>query len=227
MASVHTRRAPRAVYYPTSDGKPIAETDTHRDDMVDLIETLRTRFRGKKVYVTGNILVYYEEGNPRKVFSPDVWAVRGVAQRPRDNYLIWREGKGPEVAMEITSKTTRREDQGKKFVLYRDVIKVKEYILFDPFGDYLKPRLQGYRLVKGDYLPIKLVDGRLPSKVLGLHLEPDGTRLRLFDPVTKTYLLNPREEADEAQARRREAEAELERVRRELEELRRAQRNGS
>ncbi len=28
--------------YPTSDGRPIAETDLHRDLMVDLIETSRT-----------------------------------------------------------------------------------------------------------------------------------------------------------------------------------------
>ena len=226
MAASRVTRAPRKVVYPTADGKPMAETDTHRDDMTDQIETLKTWYAGKKVYVTGNILVYYEEGNPRKVVSPDVWVVRGIEPRQRDNYLIWLEGKGPEAALEITSKTTRKEDVEKKFFLYRDVLKVQEYLLFDPYDDYLRPRLQGFRLVKGDYVPIKLVDGRLPSRILRLHLEGDGVRLRLYDPAAGEYLRTPREQAEYERAQRLQAEAEVERLRRQLEELRRGRLNG-
>lgn len=233
MATVPASRT-RTVHYPTSDGKPMAETDTHRDDMLDLIGMLRGWYRGQKVYVTGNILVYYEEGNPRKVISPDVWVARGVEQRQRDNYLIWREAKGPEAAIELTSKSTRREDTDKKFVLYEDVLKVQEYFLFDPCGHYLDPPLKGYRLVRGKYVAIKPVDGRLPSKVLDLHLEADGTRLRLWDPASKTYLLPPEEQAEQERtgreaerAGRLQAEAEVERLRRELEDFRRRQQEGS
>jgi len=46
------------------------------------------------------------------------------------------------VVIEYTSKTTRKEDQHTKFVLYRDTLKVKELFLFDPFGDYLQPQFQ-------------------------------------------------------------------------------------
>ena len=35
------------VEYPTSDGKPMAETDVHRDLMIDLIETLEDPVRGR------------------------------------------------------------------------------------------------------------------------------------------------------------------------------------
>ena len=48
------------------------------------------------------------------------------------------------------------------------VLGVKEYFLFDPFEDYLDPPIQGYRLRKGAYVPIKPVNGRLPSQVTGL-----------------------------------------------------------
>jgi Uma2 family endonuclease len=198
-------RTKREVDYPTSDGKPMAETDLHRQDMVDVIDTLSDRFApDADVYVTGNLLLFYEEGNRRKHVSPDVFVVRGVPkQPPRDYYLLWREGKSPDVVIEITSKTTRREDQNKKRVIYRDILKVPEYFRFDPTQDYLKPPLQGFRLEGAEYVRIEPVDGRLPSEVLGLHLERDGRELRLYDPALGVRLLTSREQRD---VERREAE---------------------
>src|SRR5919202_5827614 len=173
-------RIPRPVWdngYPTTDRKPMAETDTHRDLMLKLIETLKHHFAAQpRVYVSGNLLVFYEEGNKRRHVSPDVFVVRGVAKRVRPNYLVWQEGKPPQVVIELTSKTTRREDLGKKLELYRDTLKVQEYFLFDPLGDYLTPRLQGYRLRGGEYHPIRPAEGRLPSRVLRLHLEQSGAQ---------------------------------------------------
>ena len=173
------------VDYPTSDGKPMAETQLHLKEMVDAIQTLDDHYAERpRVHVAGNLLLYYEEGNPRKHISPDVQVTFGMQKLPlRDYFLVWKEGKGPDVAIEITSKTTRRHDQGKKLEIYRDVLKVREYFLFDPTEDYLHPPLQGFHLVGGDYARIKPVDGRLPSKMLGLHLERDGKHLRFFDPA--------------------------------------------
>src|SRR5579859_2011180 len=159
MATAELPRRPRTIEYPTSDGKPMAETDFHRDLMVDEIETLKLHYADQpEVYVSGNLLIFYEEGNRRKHISPDVFVVRGVGMRRRLYYLLWEEKKSPEVIFEITSKTTRREDLGKKRTLYRDVLKVKEYFLFDPFEEYLDPSMQGYRLRGGEYHPIRLVD---------------------------------------------------------------------
>jgi Uma2 family endonuclease len=246
----------RTVEYPTSDGKPMAETDLHRDVMIEAITTLEDHFAADpRVYVSGNILLYYEEGNSRKSLSPDVLVARGVAKEPRrEYYLVWREGKVPDVVLEVTSKKTRRNDQGKKLVLYRDVLRVPEYFQFDPRDEYLKPPLQGYRLARGQYLPIAAVAGRLPSAVLGLHLERDGTWLRFYDPAAGRYLLTRAERveaerlqkvaecqradaadqradaadqrADAQRQRAERAEAELERLRREVEELRRRQAPG-
>jgi Uma2 family endonuclease len=193
--------------YPTSDGKPMAETDDHRDLMVDLIETLKVYYLASAwVYVSGNLLIYYVPGDKRRHISPDVFVVRGVAKHNRDYYLVWEEGKAPEVAVELTSKSTRREDQGRKMVIYRDILKVKEYFLFDPHQDYLKPSLQGYRLSRGEYRPIRPVAGRLPSKVMGLHLEADGGVLRLYDPAAGRWLPTPAEARQEAEAARQRAE---------------------
>ena len=116
----------REIEYPTSDGKPMAETEVHRQIMFDAIETLQDRYSDDpNVYVSGNLLLCYEEGSGRKHVSPDVLVAFGVPKLPlRDNYLLWKEGKGPDVVLEITSKTTRREDETKKRLLYRDVLKV-------------------------------------------------------------------------------------------------------
>ena len=216
MATAPKSLAKSKIDYPTADGKPMAETEAHRDDMVDLIETLKHRFAAvDDFYVSGNLLLYYVEGDKHQHVSPDVFVVRGVPKTPkRDYYLLWEEGRTPELAIELTSKLTRHEDQRKKFLLYRDVLQVREYFLFDPYQEYLKPSMQGYRLIDEDYYPIAPIAGRLPSEILGLHLERDGDELRLFDPATGRRLPTPRE-------RLVRVEAENDRLRRELEILKR------
>jgi Uma2 family endonuclease len=177
--------------YPTSDGKPMAETDWHRILMTLLIEMLSEHFaQQRKVYVSGNLLLFYEEGNRRQHVSPDVFVVRGVEKRLRPNYLVWQEGRAPQVVIELTSSSTRREDLTTKMALYRDTLQVREYFLFDPYGDYLDPPLQGYRLRQGQYRPIRPAAGRLPSQVLGLHLERDGESVHLWNPATGGRLLS-------------------------------------
>ena len=226
MATASTRAE---VFYPESDGKPMAETTQHRDVMIELIVGLRDWFADDPLaYVSGNEFLYWVEGNPRRNVSPDVWFVRGIDKAVvRPSYKTWLEGgKGPEFVIELTSPSTRREDRGKKFRIYRDDLKVFEYFLFDPLGEYLKPRFQGYRLAEGEYRPIEPVDGRLPSEFLGLHLEPEGHFLRLHDPATGRRLLNRLERLEEAERGRREAEAEIDRLRRELEALRAGQKPG-
>jgi len=218
MATAPRQRRIREIDYPTGDGKPMAETDVHRDDMIDLIQALRDHFaRDRMVYVSGNLLMYYQEGDRRKHVSPDVFVVRGVKNHRRDHYLVWQETKGPDVVFEITSKSTKREDKGKKWELYRDVLGVSEYFLFDPTEDYLKPSLEGHRLVGGDYGPIPPVAGRLPSQVLGLHLERDGEELRLFNPATATWLPTRKERARAAEQRAEEEHRRAEEQRRRAE----------
>jgi Uma2 family endonuclease len=221
MAGITTKTT-QEVDYPTSDGKPMAETDWHRDLMNALIQTLAVYYAADPmVYVSGNLLVFYKPGNRRRHLSPDVFVVKGVAKHQRPNYLIWEEGKGPEVVIELTSQSTREDDVEDKYELYQDTLRVPEYFLFDPLGDYLQPALQGHRLRRGRYEPITQVEGRLPSKVLGLHLEGNGRELRLHNPTTKQWLPTPQEAVAQATEARQAAEAEVERLRRELAELRR------
>jgi Uma2 family endonuclease len=167
----------------------------------DRIETLEDHFAANpRVRVYGNLLVFYEEGNKHRHVSPDVFVVKGVERRQRDNSLIWDEGKGPDLVIELTSKSTSDEDEKDKKTLYQDVLGVSEYILFDPKQEYLVPPLQAYRLVEGECAPIELADGRVLSDVLGLHLGREGERLRLYDPKTGRRLPTSRVRAEPAEA---------------------------
>lgn len=196
------------VHYPESDGKPMGETDDHREEMVRHIEVLKDFYRGQNVYVSGNLLVYYVEGSPQKYVVPDAFVAKGISPRRRRIYKIWVEGKAPDVVIETTSRKTRRKDTVDKLQLYAQ-LGVGEYFLFDPHQEYLEPPLRGYRLAGDGYEPIRPgKDGSLESLELGLRLEIDEDRLRFVRLDTGQRLLTRDERAEsEAQARQREAEA--------------------
>ena len=135
------------------------------------------------MYVSGNLLVYYEEGNPGASVAPDVFVVLGVSGADRPIYRLWEEAKEPDFVLEITSRTTYREDQGRKRELYRS-LGVREYWQYDPTRDYLEPPLQGLELSAGEYRRLpgrELTDGTLAvaSVVLGLELRLTERGLRL------------------------------------------------
>ena len=55
-----TLKKTKAIEYPTSDGKPMAETDFHRIVMMASIQTLEFWYAAiPNVYVSGNLLMYY------------------------------------------------------------------------------------------------------------------------------------------------------------------------
>lgn len=204
--------APTLVYS-SSNGKPMAETDKHRKLMVDFIQMLEYHFReANDVYVSGNLLMYYEEGNPRQSIAPDVFVAFGVGKKPRRTYLTWEEGNTPDFVLEVASPSTYQHDFGPKKQLYASVLAVKEYYIYDPYGD-ITPSFMGYRLIDGEYQEIAFVNGRLPSTVLDLELAEYEGNLRLYNPATQRWLQPPEERAEQAEAELAEALAELERLR--------------
>jgi Uma2 family endonuclease len=113
------------------------------------------------------------------------------------------------MVIEVTSDSTKDEDLHTKKALY-ERLGVQEYFLHDPLGDYLSPRLQGFRLMAGRYKPMAPgKDGSLTSQSTGLLLRPETEGLRLIDAATGKLFLRSAEK-DEENARLR---AELERRR--------------
>jgi len=194
--------------YPESDGKPMGETDEHRKEMIRLIQLLERFYAGQSVYVSGDLLVYYEQGNSKKFVVPDVFVVKGIEPGNRRVYKTWFEGKPPDSIIEVTSKKTKKKDMVTKPALYGQ-LGVPEYFLFDLTREYLEPPLQGHRLVGGRYEPILPdAEGALVSEQLGLRLRAEGRQLMLYRLDSGRRLLTAEEELQiEAEARRAEAEA--------------------
>ncbi len=212
MASVTALPLRDEIEYPESDGQPMAETDLHRDDMFYLVEALDDHFRDRPdVYVSGNLFLYYEQGNPHANVAPDLFVVEGVAKHKRETYRLWEEGVAPSLVVEVTSKTTRKRDEEFKKPLYAR-LGVREYFLFDPKGEYLTPPLQGFRLRGAGYRPLRpAADGSLKSYNLGISLRVDDGRLRMIHTASGELLLRgeeARQKAREEAAARQAAENE-------------------
>ena len=179
--------SPRVIDYPSSDGKPMTESEAQFLPLTYAALALREHFEQRgDVYVGANMFLYFEENNPRAVVAPDVFVVVGAPKHVRDSYLLWNEPKGPDFVLEITSRSTRHQDQGRKKRIYAS-LGVGEYFLFDPTGDYLRPRLQGFVLRQGRYerlpaAPLPHGEPSLYSEAVGLHLRVRGEELRLYDP---------------------------------------------
>ena len=206
-----------SIFYPEEDGKPMAVSDLHRRILMRILQVLDAYFeQHPEVYVSGDILMYYVEGDPRKSVSPDVLVASGLGKKPRGNYKVWEEGKVPDFVMEFSSKTTYQNDLRHKKELYA-LLGIQDYLLYDAEGLYLPSPLMGFTLVDGVYVPISAgVDGGLHSSALNLDFHVDDEGLRIYDPVADKWLQTP---AAAATARAENAEAEVARLREELAHL--------
>jgi Uma2 family endonuclease len=165
-----TVAANNAIHYPSGDGQPVAETFAHLYAILMTIEVLRLYLQGQQATVLGNQFLYYEQDNPSKRVAPDVFVIFDVEPGGRDNYKIWEEGSVPRIAFEMTSPSTKKEDDGPKKQLYAQV-GIQEYWQFDPKGEWITEQLRGYQLMSGQYQPIT----NNISPVLQLRLEVDNS----------------------------------------------------
>ncbi len=204
------------VFYPSGDGQPMAETGIHVLLMVWLIEVLRRHFRQRSdYYIIGNIFLFYEEKNPNARRSPDVMLVKGVSTAPpeRESFKVWEEKAVPNLVIELTSKGTADEDQGPKKELYQR-LGVKEYLLFDPLGEYLPRPLVAYRLIGGQYEELQpAVDGGVLSLETNLRFVPEGQNLALIDFATGQRLRHPTELDEQLREAERRIQDEERKVR--------------
>lgn len=237
-----TIRAATAVFYPETDGKPLPDGEYQAPIYINTVTPLRIHFAGVPgARVNGNTLLYYVEGDPRRVVSPDCYVAFGLTEEAlhslslegNNTYLLWEVGKAPDFVLEIGSGSTARVDLGSKRDLYAE-LGVREYWRYDATGgEFYGEPLVGERLVDGEYVRMELVsedEGRIwsRSEVLGLELWWIEGALRYWQPAERRWLLRPEEEheariAAEARAAaerqaRLDAEAEHARLRAKLRE---------
>ncbi|MGD2182711.1 Uma2 family endonuclease [Lusitaniella coriacea] len=175
---------PNKIFYPSEDGTPVAETYDHLYAILATLDVLTQYLNGRQATVLANQFLYYSQGFPSLRVAPDVMVIFDVAPGGRDNYKIWEEGQVPSVIFEMTSKDTQDRDKTFKKTLYEQ-LGVREYWLFDPKGEWIAQKLQGYRLQGKTYQPITM----LYSEPLQLRLEIEGKRIGFYREDTGEKLL--------------------------------------
>jgi Uma2 family endonuclease len=187
------------IFYPSSDGEPLAETYDHLIAITTTLLILLQHLEDQQATVLANQFLYYAQGFPRLRVAPDVMVILGVAPGGRDNYKTWVEGQVPAVIFDIstplnikmTSPSTRSQDEIEKKQLYES-IGVTEYWQFDPRGEWIPEKLRGYRLageLEQVYMPI--VDQQ--SAVLQLQLSVDQNIIAFHRLDSGSKLLTTKE----------------------------------
>jgi Uma2 family endonuclease len=200
--------ARKPIYYPMSDGKPLADNTLQFDWIVKLFNGLSIQYADvDDVFVASNLIWYPVEGRPKTRTAPDIMVAFGRPKGYRASYLQWQEEDvSPHVVFEIRSPRNRPPQLQRPFEFYQRY-GVEEYYFLDPYQNTLSAwRRAGKRLK-----PVRRVDGlRSPRLNIRFGFADDG--LHVFAANGREFL-SPGEEA------KREAEA-LERVRRETAEAR-------
>ena len=213
-AAASNVRAARAedVFYPSSDGKPMAENMWQAKAIMNAAGDLGAAL--PTALVAADILMYPEEGNNKNPIAPDVLVALGLGTHNRSSYFVWKEGKPPDWVLEVASPSTQADDLGVKRCRYA-AMGVPEYWMFDPKGGVYPPgtpRLQGLKLADGKYIPLPwhLADGgrMIHSEVLGLDVCVDGELLRFRDAATGRDV--PHRSDVQAAAERAEAQVKRE-----------------
>jgi Uma2 family endonuclease len=116
--------------------EPQMESPLHWNQLALLKDCLEWYWQERNDYFIGaNLSVYYDRERLREpgLCGPDLFVVRGAAQRPRRSWVVWKEGgRYPDLIVELLSKETARVDRGRKKQLYQDVFHTPEYFWFSP-----------------------------------------------------------------------------------------------
>ena len=201
--------------------EPLAGQDHHLT-IDNLHYPLYARLRGPDCFVASELRVHCNRRNLRDYLEPDVLVALGVPDRLRRRYLLWDEGKAPDLVIEILSPSSEENgDLDRKREWYRQV-GVREYVVIDPSGEFApEPRLQAWRfgdLAAADSGGAQHVlpdaDGLLRSRVVPFGWQAQGDWVLLIDTTSGDALptlweLEPRLRAETARREQAEEQARL------------------
>ncbi|MFM6281241.1 MAG: Uma2 family endonuclease, partial [Dolichospermum sp.] len=127
---------PTQAELPCDDGIPM-ETQRHKLQIDILTDTIQPWLDQKTDgYVGGNMFVYYSlaQLKNQNFRGPDFFVVLDVPKKERLSWVVWEEGKPPDVVIELLSESTSKNDKTEKKLIYQNQMRVPEYFWFDPFN---------------------------------------------------------------------------------------------
>ena len=142
--------------------------------------------------VSGERFIVPTPGTPsNQRISPDLliaFNANPALYRQDNSYVISKQGKPPDLVMEIASRRTGEIDVEDKPAKYA-ILDIPEYWRFDETGQFHGTKLAGHRLLEGRYEPVpieEIEEGVLQghSTVLNLFIRWERGELRWHDPET-------------------------------------------
>ena len=188
--------------------------------IVELLRPLIQRWleaRGEFAFVGADQFIYFEQFNPHRRVSPDVYVLPGVAP---DTYVrswkVWESGVTPSFALEVVS-TNWEKDYCQSPVEHAE-LGTHELIIFDPRFNERREGVRWQRFVRtptGHFPMVERTNSlSVESQTLGCFLRAVGEhphlRLRLTEAKDSAVLFPTAEEAErharEAERQAKEAE---------------------
>jgi Uma2 family endonuclease len=172
------------VFYPSSDGKGMAENTIQFRWIQVLSGNLAALFQhAPDVFVGGDLLWYHREGDNTLCQAPDVFAVFGRPKGDRLYYKQWEEGGVPmTVAFEILSPGNNPLEMADKLAFY-DEYGVEEYYIFNPDNN----EMQAYRRGQAALRRLPLTK-QYTSPRLGVRFDLTGEEMVVFYPDGRRFL---------------------------------------
>jgi Uma2 family endonuclease len=183
MTSTPVKAHPSSVTYPDSDGKPMSDNTLQWDTISYVVNSLRSWYHHRPdVFVAGDLLWYYQEGNPKARIAPDGLVAFGRPRGYRGSYKQWEEdGICPQVVFEVLSPKNTRSEMREKYNTYAR-LGCQEYYEINPY----RKRIIGFEVLDSAVTHISDGIGRHSAR-LGLKLQFDDQIFRFVDP-SGTYL---------------------------------------
>jgi Uma2 family endonuclease len=189
MVSQH----PAKVYYPDSDGKPMADNTKQFRWIVTIKENLDLLFTADpNVFVAGDLLWYPVEGDNTIRNAPDAMVVFGRPKGDRGSYQQWKEDNiPPQVVFKILSPGNRMGEMERKRQFY-DRYGVAEYYIYDPdrldFSGWMRSGDRLVQISQGEGSANEEVDNWV-SPQLGIRFViNEGEELIIYRPDGEKFI---------------------------------------
>lgn len=196
------------IIYPEQREDDMGETSIHISLVANFLNILKLFFKSREdIFLSGNMNLYYEKGNPNKWFAPDLLVAFGVPNHDRKTYRLWEEKIFPQVIFEVSSNRTWKNDISDKLEIYSE-LGAEEYYVLDPEFAYLPAPMMVFHRKGERLLSVPVENERVFSPRLGLEIVRAENTFRLFNPEKREFLRTLEE-----------AESEVERLKAEIEKL--------
>ncbi len=172
------------IFYPDSDGQPMADNTKQFEWIVLLKKNLDVLFADDPmVFVAGDLLWYPIQGRNQRRTAPDVMVVLGRPKGDRGSYKQWEEDDiAPQVVFEILSPGNTTTEMDRKLLFY-ERHGVEEYYIYDPEINELRVWLRGEEGL--DFVDF---EKEWISPRLKIQFDLSGNGMQVFYPTGKPFL---------------------------------------